>query len=335
VSHAAKKPAPEVLLGAGALVSFEATLPPDAHSDAVCARAYRHPALANRVVVRLPSSPLAPAEDLELELLGFDGATVTEDVARRRQRALGFPGWALVNDPKRARYALELVKGLKKAAKTARAKPGFAKEQFDALAKTLARSVPTFLPSFFEEAGRAFIVHGNLTFAATMFSKAREAEKVHNLKIDREARQRAFLEFALAGALTGKVLSEYASELADTESPAQAYASFRQLAVRRVLGGLPPWTGMGKELRRLAKAAGLDLSCEDQSLLEELEGAPSLARAPMEFWSTYEPALIALAQRSVAPGPSPRSSGLAPTRRQRSPKRSPPPTGSSACSAPR
>lgn len=290
----------EVLLGAGGLVPVDASLPAGAHSDVVSSRTYRHPALGERVVVRLPSKPLAPAEDLELDLLGFEAPRATADVARRRRRALGFPGWALVHQPKRAAVALGLVKELKKAAKLARSKPGHAKDAFDALGKRLGRSVPAFLPSFYEEAGRAFIEHGNVTYAAGMFAKAREAEKAHGLKIDPEARQTSFLEFALAGALSGKVLTQYGSELSATERPPIAYARFRELVVRRLLGGMPPWAGMGTELHRLVKAAKLDVAQEDAALLVEILDAPVLARAPAEFWTTYEPALVELCMTSNA-----------------------------------
>ena len=292
--------ATEVLLCAGGLVSVDAPLPAETHSDLVSARTYRHPALGDRVVVRLPSKPLAPAEDLELDLLGFAPPRASGDVARRRRRALGFPGWALVHQPKRAAIALGLVKEMKKASKLARSKPGHAKDAFDAMGKRLARSVPAFLPSFFEEAGRAFIEHGNVSYAATMFAKAREAEKEHALKVDAETRQTAFLEFALAGALSGKVLTEYGAELSASEPPPVAYARFRELAVRRLLGGMPPWAGMGTELRRLGKAAKLDEAKEDEAFLREVLDAPVLARAPGEFWNTYEPALVAVCHASDA-----------------------------------
>ena len=288
------------LLRAGALVLPAAKLPSDEPSDGVSARTYAHPALGARVVVRLASDPLAPSDDLEAELLGFGAPRVHAGLARRRRRALGFPGWALVHDPKQARYALEVVKELKKAARVAKSKPGHAKEAFDAIGKRLARSVPQFLPSFYEEAGRAFIEVGNLGFAASTFAKAREAEKVHALKVEPEARQTAFLEFALAGAITGKALSEYASELAKGSEAEEAFALFRELCVKRILGGMPPWSGMGKDLKRLGKAARLDLAGEDSRLIEEILEAPALARAPGEFWSTYSEAIVRLGKASDA-----------------------------------
>ncbi|MFE0173592.1 DUF4132 domain-containing protein [Streptomyces sp. NPDC059002] len=73
--------------------------------DALTARAYAHPVLEGRTVIRLVPEAIGPAEDLALEYLGFDGGATTT-VGRVRRRSLGFPAWALVNDPANGRHAL-------------------------------------------------------------------------------------------------------------------------------------------------------------------------------------------------------------------------------------
>src|SRR5690606_23205447 len=220
-------------------------------------------------------------------------------VGLQRRRALGFPGSALVHDPKNARYALEVVKDLREAARKAKSEPGHAKETIDPLGETLARSVPHFLPSFYEEVGRAFIDVDARKYAAQYFEKAREAERVHALSIDENVRRDAFLEFALAGAVSVNSLSEYAKDLEKTAEPAEAYRHFRQLCVKRTLGGLPPWGSMSKELGRLAKGAGLDPAAEQRSFLEAILESPSLSTAPAEFWKSYRKPLVELARRSA------------------------------------
>ncbi len=288
------------LLQAGAFLPASTALPASAPSDVVDARGYSHPALPGRVIVRLTPAPLAAADDAEMEVLGFSPPHVAKAVARTRRRALGFPGWPLVNDPKHARHALSVMKEFKVQAKLARTKPGHAKDGFDRMAEPLSRSVPHFLPSFYEEAGRAFLEAGNRTYASSAFAKAREAERVHALSIDLEARDRAFLEFALAGALSGKALGEHAQRLAESADAPVAYASFRELCVRRTLGGLPPWAGMGKDLRKLARKAGLDLDAEDTRLLREIIDSPAMAHAAGEFWTTYRPVLVKMGRESAA-----------------------------------
>ncbi len=159
--------------------------------------------------------------------------------------------------------------------------------------------MPQFLPSFYEEAGRAFVLHGAPSFAATCFGKAREAEDVHALEVDEQHRVDAFLEFALAGAVTTKALAAYAKDLAEHHPAPVAYAHFRQLCVQRTLGGMPPWSGMAKELRRMAKAAKLDVAAEDASLIAEIVESPALGKASVELWQDYEAPLVALGQSSV------------------------------------
>ena len=74
--------------------------------------------------------------------------------------------------------------------------------------------MPHFLPTFYEEAGRAFLAADSPTYAASMFGKARDAERAFALTIDEDRQHAVFLEFALAGALTAKALSAYARDLA-------------------------------------------------------------------------------------------------------------------------
>ncbi|MBA3460198.1 MAG: hypothetical protein H0T46_09585 [Deltaproteobacteria bacterium] len=286
-------------LKAGGLVPANAKLGKDDVVDVVVARAYRHAVLPGRTVVRLTAQSVVAGDDLEMATLGFGAGEDRGAVAKERKRPLGFPGWALVNDPKNARYALDVVKEFKKHARRAKSKPGHAKDGIDALADKLSKTVPHFLPSFFEEAGRAFIEHGAQSYAATMFGKAREAEAVHALEVDEQHRVDGFLEFALAGAVTTKALTQYAKELAEHHEPKVAYAHFRQLCLQRTLGGMPPWSGMAKELRRLAKAAKLDVDAEDRKFVVEIIESPALGKAAGEFWRAYEGPISELGKDSA------------------------------------
>src|SRR5205814_1016258 len=127
-------------------------------------------------VVRLTAQSVVLGDDLEMATLGFGEGSDDGPVGKERRRPLGFPGWALVNDPKNARYALDVVKEFKKHARKAKSKPGHARDGIEALAARLGKTVPHFLPSFYEEAGRAFIEHGAPSFAAAVFGKARAGE---------------------------------------------------------------------------------------------------------------------------------------------------------------
>ncbi len=276
--------ATNTLLDAGALVPFKTKIKDPQHVDEISARVYHHPALGDRPVVRLSADNLAQGDDLEMEFLGFETPQVNGPLAYRRRQALGFPGWALIHDPDHARYALELVKEFKKAARKSKSKPGHGYDAYVDIAKRLGKSVAHFLPSFWEQVGREFIQIGNSTYASRAFGKAREAEKVHALKVDEKLRQDAFLEFALAGCLSNKALTEYGKELQASLSGEEAWKSFRELCVRRTLGGMPPWTSMASDLKPLIAGANLDVDQEMKSVLAEILESPAMSRAGMGFW---------------------------------------------------
>ena len=263
--------------------------------DTITARHYTHPALDDRVVVRLVPAVLGAAEDLTCEYLGFPVPERTAEVGTGRRSALGFPAWALVHDPANGHHALSLVKDVERLARTAKSRAGAAKDGFTALGAMLGRSAPHFLPTFYEQAGRIFLEHGNTTCAAAMFGKAREAEEVHDLAVDPERIREVFLEFAFAGALTATALSAHAKRLARKHNADDAYESFRTLCVERTRGGLAPYTGMPEDLRRLAKAAKRDVRVEDERLLRALLDCSAISSASAGFWKHYRSALIGLA----------------------------------------
>ncbi|WP_424187136.1 hypothetical protein ACOBQX_04705 [Actinokineospora sp. G85] len=284
--------ATSALIAAGAVLPGVGAAGDD--RDTITARRYTHPALDDRVVVRLVPEVLGVAEDLTAEFLGFSAPERVEGVGTGRRSALGFPAWALINDPDNAHHALNLVKDVERLARTARSRAGAAKDGFTALGEMLGRSAPHFLPTFYEQAGRVFLEHGNQTYAATMFGKAREAEEVHDLRVDPDRIREVFLEFAFAGALTAKALSAHAKGLARRHDPVAAYELFRTLCVERTRGGLAPYTGMPEDLRRLAKAAKLDLAAEDERLLRAVLDSGAINRAGAGFWKSYRAAVVRL-----------------------------------------
>lgn len=291
---------PSAIVRAGGIVATQAKVDADVRVGEIAARRYAHPALPGRTIVRVVPDVMAPGADVEMETLGFARGEVRGGLGKGRFRSLGFPGWALVNDPAHAKFALEVMKDFKHAAKQVRSKPGNARDAFLEIGKRLARSVPHFLPSFWEEAGRRFIAEDSTTFAAQAFEKARLAEKEHALPVDEDVRSAVYLEFALAGAIAAKSLAGYAKELEEAYGAEAAYPRYLELATRRVLGGMPPWTGLAKELRALAKSAKKDLPAEDDAFLAAVLEAPAITRSPGELWTTYEAALLRLAKARPA-----------------------------------
>lgn len=285
------------LLEAGAILP---AAPADAGSDLVTARRYAHPALTGRTVVRLTGAALGEAEDLSMEFLGFTRAGTPTPVGTALRRAVGFPAWALVNDPANGRHALALVKEMSRLARTAMSKPGNARDGYQQLAERLGAAAPHFLPTFWEQAGRAFLAADNARMAGSCFTEARRAEQVHGLPVDEERLREVHLEFAFAGALTARMLTEYARGVSTRRPAVEAYDLVRTLAVRRVAGGLPPYATMADDLRRLAKAAGLDPQRQAVEVITELLALPAVARAQEGFWKAYRKPLERAARADAA-----------------------------------
>ncbi|MEU3225918.1 hypothetical protein ABZ695_22490 [Streptomyces sp. NPDC006976] len=283
------------LLDAGAILPAGTTDRDDA--DALTARTYTHTALGDRPLVRLVPGTLGEAEDLALEFLGLTRTAEAPVVGQVRRETLGFPAWALVNDPANGHHALALVKDIERLGRQARTRAGAAKEGFDALGTTLGRAVPHFLPTYYEQVARLFLQAENTTYAASFFGKAREAERVHGLVVDEDRQRAVFLEFAFAGALTVKALRQYVRDLVARLEPADAWAQFRRLLVERCAAGMPPYAALPQDVRALIKGAGLDREAAESELVADLIGSPGVVRAPASFWTAYRPALIALARR--------------------------------------
>ncbi|NRQ34751.1 DNA-binding protein [Nonomuraea sp. NN258] len=261
------------------------------------ARAYRHPGLDDRVIVRLVPGELSAAEDQAAGFLGMtpDGEAAVVGLGLRR--SLGFPEWVLAHHPEDGHHALAVVPELERAARQSRSKPKSALEAFQRLAGQLAVSVPHFLPTFYEQAGRLFLDADNTQYAGQLFSAARKAEAQHGLPVDDDRLDAVFLEFALAGALPVKVLSGYAKDLAARLPADEALRRYARLCVRRTAGGLAPSAQMATDIRRLAKAAGVDADTAEQDYLSELLTLPAIMEAATGWWKAHAPAVAALARQ--------------------------------------
>lgn len=272
---------PEPCVAAGGIVP--AALSADA-TDLLDAVHFVHPAMPGAALIRLVPQSLGVGVATEMTLAGFQEQSRTIAVGRQRRRPPGFPGWALVNDPKNARYALDVMKDFAQARKRIATKPGHARDAFQVLADKLGRAAPHFLPAFWEEAGRSFLAGGSIAMAAAAFEKARGAERQHGLSVDEDQRAASFLEFAIAGALSVKSLLAWPTELKKSRGPAEAYERLFDLARRRTLGGRAPWGSLAKDLRDFAKAASRDPAVEEANFVRTVLGAVALKRAPIGFW---------------------------------------------------
>lgn len=285
----------EQMLGAGAVLPVGTS---GAGDDAVPleARTYTHPALADRVAVRVISTELRAAEDAAAGFLGMAPSGQPTPVGIGTRQALGFPEWVLIHHPGDGHHALDVVPEMERAAQQVKTKPKKALDAYLELSARLAASVPHFLPTYFEQVGRAFLAGDNTAYAAQMFSRARRAEAEFGLAIDEERLDAAFLEFAAAGALPATQMQAYARDLVVRVPAPEALRRYHRLCVRRTAAGLVPSPQMTTSLRTLAKAAGENPKVVEAAYLEEILSLPAVLKASEGWWKAHRAGLAALAR---------------------------------------
>ncbi|MFE7437026.1 DNA-binding protein [Streptomyces tendae] len=271
----------------------------------VFTRAYRHPGLDDRIVVRLtpadPSGTEPAAGDPAGGFLGLVPVGEPVEVGVGQHRAMGFPEWVLVRHPSDGHLAMSLVEEMNKVARTVRARAKKARATYESIGARLAGSVPHFLPTFYEEAGRVFLAAGDKAYASQMFVNARKAETAHALPFDEARMDAVFLEFALADAMPTKVLSSYAKGLSSRVPAATAYRHLRGLFVRLAAHDVAPSSPGAGELRKLAKAvAGKNALAEEMAYLREVLPLPGTLKAPPGWWKAHRAALLELTRRDPA-----------------------------------
>ncbi|MFJ8806792.1 DNA-binding protein [Streptomyces sp. NPDC102490] len=298
----------EELLRAGAVLPPGTTGGGD-RAVPVFTRAYRHPALDDRIVVRLtPAHPSGaepaagdPAGGDDGGFLGLVPVGEPVEVGVGQHRAMGFPEWVLVRHPSDGHLAMSLVEEMNKVARTVRSRAKRARATYESIGARLAGSVPHFLPTFYEEAGRVFLAAGEQAYASQMFVNARKAETAHALPFDEARMDAVFLEFALADAMPTKVLSSYAKGLSSRVPAATAFRHLRGLFVRLAAHGVAPSSPGAGDLRRLAKAAaGRNALAEEMAYLREVLPLPGTLKAPPGWWKAHRAALVELARREPA-----------------------------------
>jgi hypothetical protein len=264
-------------------------------------RRYRHPGLAYPVV-ELVAEARALAVDRHLAHLGFAAPEHLGGMDAGEPDRLGFLDWVLLNDPVRAGPAIAIAGELDELAAGTEA----ARSEIAAIAVRLDRSVPHLLPPFYEEAARIFLARGdsdhrtryytpitNSAMAELMFGLARRAEQTHALSVDRDRLHRSFLEFSAAGAVRATALSDHAT------SGNCDYEQFREICLQWV-EHRPPHPRIARDLRRLARRAGLDRQEADAAMLREFVRAPAISAADERFWLSYQDTLAALTARDPA-----------------------------------
>ncbi|HEY0697914.1 MAG TPA: hypothetical protein VGD43_08900, partial [Micromonospora sp.] len=297
----------ESLLAAGAVLPTDTAGAGD-RAVPLTARTYRHPALDDRLVVRLVDAALGEGEDIAVGFLGLAPDAAPAVVGLGPRRPLAFPEWVLVHHPADGRHALAVVPELQKLAKQVRSRPKAALDGHQSLADRFARTLPHFLPTFFEQAARVFLAAGQDAYASQLFNKARKAEAQHGLPVDLNRLDEVYLEFASAKVVSGTALAGYSKELSAQLPADEALDRFCRLALRAAAAGVVPSTQSANAVNRLVrsatkaagKAGAAAVADREAAYLTELLRLPVAAEAPAGWWKAHLPAVTALARRDPA-----------------------------------
>ncbi|GAB2934908.1 DNA-binding protein [Micromonospora polyrhachis] len=297
----------ESLLAAGAVLPVDTAGAGD-RAVPLTVRTYRHPALDDRPVVRLVDAALGEGEDIAVGFLGLTPGAEPAVVGLGPRRPLAFPEWVLVHHPADGRHALAVVPELQKLTKQVRSRPKAALDGHQGIADRFARTLPHFLPTFFEQAARVFLAAGQDAYATQLFNKARKAEAQHGLPVDLNRLDEVYVEFAAAKVVSATALAGHAKALSAQLPADEALDRFCRLALRAAAGGVVPSTQSANAVNRLVRAAtkaagkagATVVTDREAAYLAELLRLPVAAEAPAGWWKAHLPAVMALAGRDPA-----------------------------------
>jgi len=249
-------------------------------------------------IVRLVPTELLKAEELALASVGLNRGD-DQIVGRTITRAVGFPAWPIITDPDNAQHALNLVRHLEWAKRNAEHNPRRIKERFDELITSLTNSAPHFVPTLLEELSRIFINVGNTNFARQYFGKAREIERAYGITIDAERHAAMFTEFADFGIIGAREFTAEAKSAGERMEPQAAFDYFLQLSIARSRAGAGAYVGLARDLRKLAKAAGMSAFDADKALIEGIIEFSGFREASAGFFKSVRSSLPKIAAESA------------------------------------
>ncbi|GGS55100.1 hypothetical protein [Streptomyces cinerochromogenes] len=160
------------------------------------------------------------------------------------------------------------------------------KTDVDGALRDLEESAPALLITLLDDMADLALRQGEQTTAAAWFGRARTVERVQARKADKEWLLGRYLTYAEGKALSATVLRAWARELAVKGEATEAdVARFRQVVVRRVEASSEVYPQLAVDVRKLAKAAGLEPERELATLLGEIFAVGGVSLSDDKFWT--------------------------------------------------
>ncbi|MGW2640201.1 hypothetical protein [Streptomyces sp. NPDC001348] len=160
------------------------------------------------------------------------------------------------------------------------------KADVDSVLQDVEDSLPALLVTFLDEMADLALRQGEHATAAAWFGRARTAERVQARKADKEWLLGRYLAYAEGKALSATVLRAWARELAVKGEATEADLSrFRQVVVRRVQASSEVYPQLAVDVRKLARAAGLEPEAELATVLGEMFAVGGVSLSEVKFWT--------------------------------------------------
>ncbi|MET8948532.1 hypothetical protein ABZX30_34675 [Streptomyces sp. NPDC004542] len=160
------------------------------------------------------------------------------------------------------------------------------KANVDSVLQGMEESAPALLITLLDEMADLALRQGEHATAAAWFGRARTGERVQARKADKQWLLGRYLTYAEGKALSATVLRAWARELAVKGEATEADLSgFRQIAVRRVQASSEVYPQLAADVRKLAKAAGLEPERELATLLGEMFAVGGVSLSDDKFWT--------------------------------------------------
>ncbi|WP_031079065.1 hypothetical protein [Streptomyces sp. NRRL S-118] len=197
--------------------------------------------------------------------------------------ALPFPERVLAAHPECAEPAVPKLLALQKQIGTW----GFVhKADVDRILHGLEESAPALLVTLLDEMADVALRCSEESTAAAWFGRARTAERAQGRKVDQEWLLGRYLTYAEGKALSATTLRAWARELAVKGVATETELSrFRQVVIRRVQASAELYPQLAVDVRKIARAAGLEPERELATLLGEIFMAGGVSLSDVTFWT--------------------------------------------------
>lgn len=160
------------------------------------------------------------------------------------------------------------------------------KPDVDGELRGLEETAPALFVTLLDEMADLALRLDERQTAAAWFGRARTAERVQARKVDREWLLGRYLAYADGEGLSATTLRAWARELAVKGVATEAdLDGFRQVAIRRVQASSEVYPQLAVDVRKIAKAAGLDPERELAALLGEIIATDGISLHDDKFWT--------------------------------------------------